>query len=500
MLTVDQYNYIRTSHRVYGKKIREIARDTNHSRNTVKKALRGEHEGYNPRRSQPYPVLGPYLAIIDRWLSSDKDKPKKQRHTAKRIYDRLCHEHGYVGSDRTVRKYVRVARMRLGINGGQVFIPLEANLGFEAEVDWGRCHAVLGSEYTLLKIFCMRSKGSGKHFVQCFPCERQQALFEGHIRAFNFFGVVFSTLVYDNLSTAVDKILRGKKRKLHESYLKFQGYYNFKPLFCNPGQGHEKGGVEGLVGYCRRNYMVPIPEAENLEALNQRLLEQSLAYGNHRMAGREKTVNELYEEERKHLLPLPDIAFSNLETYSGKVDKYSTVIIDKNRYSVPNRYVGVKVRAVAYMDHVDIFYGSQKVGFHPRVYGNNKWQLDPFHYLDLISKRPLAFETARAIKQWRKKWPVCLENLLEQFYQKHGHSKGTKEFIKVLWLYKEHEEKDVTSAVEAALLAGVGCSEAVEHILANRTDSGKQTFVPLNNWQTFPPPDVSVYDRIGGDL
>ena len=500
MLTVDQYNYIRTAHRVYGKKIREIARDTKHSRNTVKKALREEHGRYSARKKQPYPVLGPYLAIIDRWLQGDKDKPKKQRHTAKRVYDRLCHEHGYDGSDRTVRKYVRDARMRLGVDTGKVFIPLQPELGFEAEVDWGRCHAVLGSEHTTLKMFCMRSKGSGKFFVQCFPCERQQALFEGHIRAFDFFGGVFSTLIYDNLSSAVDKVLRGKDRKLQESFLKFQGYYNFTPRFCNPGQGHEKGGVEGLVGYARRNYMVPIPEAESLEELNQCLLEQCLAYGEHRMAGKEKTVNEFYEEEKPHLLPLPETPFSNIETCSGKVDKYSTVIIDKNRYSVPNRYAVLKVRIVAYMDHVDIFYGNQKIAFHPRLYGNNKWQLNPFHYLELISKRPQAFETARPIRQWREVWPECLEHLLEHFCQKLGQTKGTKDFISVLMLFKEHEERDVTSAVEEALSAGVSSSEAVGHILINRIAPEKHCSVPLNNWETLPPPDVSVYDRIGGEI
>ena len=500
MLTVDQYKYIRTAHRVYGKKIREIARDTSHSRNTVKKALRGEYDGYSPRQNQPYPVLGNYLPIVDRWLEGDKEKPKKQRHTAKRVYDRLCHEHGYDGSDRTVRKYVRDARMRLGTDNPKVFIPLEPELGFEAEVDWGRCHAILGSEYTPLKMFCMRSKGSGKSFVQCFPCERQQALFEGHIRAFDFFGGVFSTLIYDNLSTAVDKVLHGKDRKLQESFLKFQGYYNFTSRFCNPGQGHEKGGVEGLVGYARRNYMVPIPEAESLEELNQRLLEQCLAYGEHRVAGKEKTVNEFHEEEKQHLLPLPASPFSNLETYSGKVDKYSTVIIDKNRYSVPNRYAGLKLRIVAYMDRVDIFYGSQKVAFHPRLYGNNKWQLDPFHYLELISRRPQAFGSARPIKQWRQVWPECFERLFEQLCQKLGQTKGTKEFISVLMLFKEHKERDVTSAVQEALVAGISSSEAVEHILINTIAPEKHLWAPLENWETLPPPDVAVYDRIGAEI
>jgi transposase len=450
MITVDQYNYIRTAHRVYGKKIRAIARDTGHSRNTVRKALSKEHCGYSARKDQPYPVLGQYLDIIDRWLKGDKDKPKKQRHTAKRIYSRLCYEHGFKGSDRTVRKYVHDARRLLGLDNSLVFIPLDPELGFEAEVDWGTSHAILAGEYVKLKMFCMRSKGSGKHFVQCFPCERQQALFEGHIQAFDFFSGVFSTLIYDNLTTAVDKVLRGRDRKLHESFLKFQAYYNFTPRFCNPGQGHEKGGVEGLVGYARRNYMVPIPEAQGLEELNRRLLEECLAYGNHRMSGREETVNELYEKEKRHLLPIPGVRFSNIETFSGKVDKYSTMIMDKNRYSVPTRYV--------------------------------------------------AFESARPIRQWREVWPECLERLLGRFCEKQGHTRGTKDFINVLMLFKEHKKEDVVSAVEEAISAGVSSSEAVEHILISRIAPVEHSPVPLDNWETLSPPDVSVYSSIGGVL
>lgn len=431
MLKVDQYGYVRTAFRVYGKKIREISRDTGHSRNTVKKALGGEHSGYKPREHQPYPVLGLYLDIIDKWLKDDKERPKKQRHTAVRIYHRLQYEHDYGGSESTVRRYVREARIRLGVTMADVFIPLDPEFGQEAEVDWGTCYAILGGEDVKLKLFCMRSKGSGKHFVQCFPCERQQALFAGHMEAFSFFGGVFPVLIYDNLTTAVEKVLRGKDRKLQESFEKFRAYYSFTPRFCNPGQGNEKGGVEGLVGYARRNYMVPVPKAESLEKLNERLLEQCLLYGSHRMAGREKRVDELYEQEKQHLLALPQVPFSNLDVCSGKVDKYSTVIVDKNRYSVPTSYFGLKVQVIVYVDRVEIFQGSRKIASHERLYGNNKWQLDPLHYLELISRRPFSFEAARPIRQWRKQWPQCLEDLLERFRNKQGHTKGTKEWGQV---------------------------------------------------------------------
>ena len=500
MIEVNEYTYIRMSHRVHGKKIREIARETGHSKNTVKKALRGEYNGYKIREKQPYPVLDPYLGIIDRWLEGDKNNPKKQRHTARRIYNRLCQEHGFQGSERAVRRYVSDAKKRLGLDARGVFIPLDPELGLEAEADWGTCHAVLGTTHTKLKMFCMRSKGSGKPFTQCFPCERQQALFEGHIRAFEFYGGVFPTLIYDNLSTAVDKILRGKDRKLYERFMKFTGYYNFEPRFCNPGQGHEKGGVEGLVGYARRNFMVPIPQAETLEQLNQRLYEQCMAYGSHRISGKEKTVDEYYEEEKHHLLPLPAVPFSNIETYSGKADKYATVIIDKNHYSVPTRYTGLRLKTIAYIGHVDIYYGSKKIASHSRTYGNNKWQLDPFHYLELILKRPQAFTSARPIKQWRKTWPESLEKLLRHFCEKQGKSKGIKAFIRVLMFFKDHDERDVMSAVKKAVSAHVSSSEAVKQILASSAVPQDKTIVSLPNWETFPPADVSVYSQIGGAL
>ena len=500
MLKVDQYSYIRTAHRVYGKKIKQIARETGHSKNTIKKVLRGEYSGYRPRITQPYPTLGPYLNIIDQWLKDDKQRPKKQRHTAVRVFNRLKQEHDFQGAETSVRRYVREAKLRLGVSAVQVFIPSDPEAGVEAEVDWGRCIAILGGIETWLKLFCMRSKFSGKHFVRCYPCERQQALFDGHILGFTFFGGVFPILIYDNLTTAVQKILSGKNRVLQGSYDKFRGYYNFVPRFCNRGQGHEKGGVEGLVGYARRNYMVPVPVADSLKDLNRKLLQACLTYGGHRIAGREHTVNELYEEEKGHLLSLPDIPFSNIESAGAKVDKYATVVVDKNRYSVPSSYAYFKVNVVLHVDRVEVFYQSKKIASHDRLYGNNKWSLLPEHYLELIAQRPQAFDSARVIRQWRPSWPFCLERILDKFCQKQGHTKGIKDFISVLMLYKDHAAGDIELAVETALSSGAGSSEAVEYILIHKDSGDKQSFSALDNWQTLPPPDVSVYGQIGGAL
>jgi hypothetical protein len=227
-------------------------------------------------------------------------------------------------------------------------------------------------------------------------------------------------------------------------------------------------------------------------------LEECLAYGDHRINGRDQSVTELYEHEKSHLLSLPAVTFSNILTAEGKSDKYSTIIIDKNHYSVPIRYAYLKVRAVLSVDRIDIFYGSKKIAAHDRLYNNNQWQLDPAHYLELIQQRPQAFDSARPIKQWRSNWPTCYEKLLLQFCNKQGNTKGTRDFINVLILHSDHNKEEIKESIEKALMAGISTSHAVVQILQNASGKEEMTVVPLQNWLTLPPPDISIYDKIGG--
>lgn len=494
---MDQYEMIRTGCRVYGKNISEMSKMTGHSRNTIKKAIRGEPWGYKERSHQPFPVLDKYLTVIDGWLTGDKCSPKKQRHTARRVYNRLVEEHGYQGSEPTVRRYVRFAKLALGIDTPCAFIPCDPEAGHEGEADWGTATAILAGEAIRLKFFCMRSKYSGKHFVRFYICERQQAFFDAHIHAFSFFGGIFPVLIYDNLSTVVEKVLRGRDRIEHESFAKFKAYYSFESRFCNPDSGHEKGGVEGLVGFSRRNYMVPVPEAANLEELNEKILRQCVSYGNHKMAGRDRTVNELYEEEKGHLLSLPEAVFSNVKTSAGRADKYATVIVDKNRYSVPSRYAGFRVKALHYADRVEIFIGAKRVATHERSYGNNKWILAPDHYLELIQQRPMAFNSARPIRQWRKIWSPLLNTLLERFCRAQGETKGIKDFIAVLMFYRDYAAGEIEAAVDLAIENSISTSDGVRHILAY-TGGADTTIAPLASWPSLPPPDIAVYGQLGG--
>jgi len=259
--------------------------------------------------------------------------------------------------------------------------------------------------------------------------------------------------------------MRGRGRLEPEEFTKFRAYHNFTPRFCNPAAAHEKGGIEGLVGYVKRNYFVPLPEADSFEALNQKLLAECLDYGDHRLQGREKTVNELFREEQASLLPLPAGPFTVTQVSSGRVDHYATVRADKNRYSVPSRYVGLKVQVHLDIDRVHLFPGGKKLATHSRVFGNNKWQLDPDHYLELIQQRPGSFQEARPIRQWRQSWPSALERLLARFQESQGETSGIKDFINVLLLYRGHPGDAIQAAVELALESNLSSSQGVKHLL-----------------------------------
>jgi len=497
MLNVDQYEYIRTAQRVYGKNVSEIARETGHSRNTVKKVLRGEFTGYSARKTQPYPVLGPYHEIIYKWLEGDLESPKKQRHTAKRIYTRLVNECGFAGSETTVRRHVAAVKRTLGLNCSEAFIPLEPSPRGEAEADWGTAAVILGGEAVRVKCFCMRSKYSGNPFVRLYPCERQQALFDGLSRGFLYYGGVFPVVIFDNLTAAVKKVLLGKERKEQESFVRFRSWYTFTGRFCSPGRGNEKGGVEGLVGFARRNFLVPLPQGESLEDINDRLVEECLAYGSHRITGREGSVRELHEAERKTLMPLPRYPYGNEQTVSVKADKYATVMVDKNRYSVPASYAGRPLRAILTVDTISVYSGETRLAVHGRQYGNNHWILDADHYLELLRERPGAFRDARPLTEWKKTWSESMNTLLERFQERRGENRGIKEFIDVLLLTRNYGQKQVEDAVERALENGLGNAAGIRCLL--ETAGRQEDFVrPLESarWTVLPPADVSAYSAL----
>ncbi len=208
-------------------------------------------------------------------------------------------------------------------------------------------------------------------------------------------------------------------------------------------------------------------------------------------------MNELYEEEKAHLLSIPETVFTNVKISAGQADKYATVIVDKNRYSIPSRYAGFRVKALQYADRVEIFIGAKKVAAHERSYGNNKWILAPDHYLELIQQRPMAFNSARPIRQWRKSWPHAMNKLLESFCHAQGETKGIKDFIVVLMFYRDYAADEIEAAVELAIENNISSSDGVRHILAY-TGGADTAIAPLASWPSLPPPDIAVYGQLGG--
>lgn len=326
MLTVDQREQIRRAYFIEGKSIRQIAREGRHDRKTVRKALRDAGPPrYSLRRSRPRPVLGLFLAVVDRWLEEDQQRPPKQRHTARRIYERLVAEFDFQGGESTVRQYVREKRPRL-----EVMIPLEHDPS-EAQVDWGEAHVYLDGRPIKVQLFCFRLCYSQWPFAMAFLGQSQEAFFAGHVGAFEELGGVPRRITYDNLTLAVKRVLTGSSREEQLGFVAFRSHYLFEANFCRPREAHEKGLVENLVGYVRRNYLVPLPRVASLEELNALLRERCRAGLHRRLREQGRTVAEAWEEERSHLLPLPPRPWPCCVTRPARATLSCLVSFDSNR-------------------------------------------------------------------------------------------------------------------------------------------------------------------------
>ena len=276
-----------------------------------------------PRRyhARAKPTLAPVQAFIDRIVEADRTAPRKQRHTARRISDRLRHERPDAPvAASTVRQHVRGWKRAQGLSGQVVCVPQTYGWGQEAQVDWYEAVAILGDEAVPLQVFCVRSMASGAAVHRAYPRATQQAFLDAHEGAFAYFGGVFATLRYDNLTSAVRTILRGFRREETTRFLAFRSHWHFDAQFCTPGEGHEKGGVEGEAGYFRRNHWVPLPQAADLDALNAQLLAGCRADEARVIHGRTQTVGEAVTIEHASLRPLATERFDLQEVSFPKVD------------------------------------------------------------------------------------------------------------------------------------------------------------------------------------
>jgi transposase len=492
VLKVDQKEQIRRAFYIEGKSIRQIARQRHHCRRTVRAAIRdGSPSYYKLSRPRSRPVLGPFVAIIDEWLARDPFSPPKQRHTARRIYHRLIEEHGFTGGESTVREYVHKHRVRQS----QVFIPLSYEPGEDAQVDFGEAMVIMKGRPLTVQIFVGRLCYSKIPFLVASPNQQQEALLEGHDKAFNFFGGVPRAVWYDRMSQAVKKAIPGRRPEEQEAFIAFRSHYLFESRFCNPREAHEKGLVENLVGYARRNYMVPVPEVDSFRELNELLRQRCMAEAGRRLRGETETIGQMWEQERSNLLPLPVYPFPCCRTVPVRPNRFSMVTFQTNRYSVPAECASKVLLLRAFVDRVEITDGTRVVAIHERCYGREQDILDVFHYLSLLKERPGAFDHARPLKMWSH--PLVLDRYLARLRDRLPHREATMEFLRVMELCVTHSPDEVAAAVEQAMTSGSLGSGTVSYLLrANR--SSREPAVMLAIAPACPAVqdrDLSQYDR-----
>ena len=457
MITVDQKEIIRREYFLNRRSMREIARELHHGRSVIRKAI------YDPgipvyKRSVPAPkrTIGPFVEVIQQWLQEDKQRPTKQRHTAKRIYERLREEYGYQGSDRTVRREVRLLKGKIPDS----HVPQNYQPADGGTFDFGEAYVLMGGRETKVHLGFLRLDYSSKYLVVALPSERQEALFECHLRGFAYLGVP-RRMRYDNLKPAVHKILTGKNREEQAAWVSFRSHFLFESEYVTPGRGQEKGGVENLVGYVRRNFLVPLPDVRDFAELNAYLLDCcERDAGERQRFGR--TVQELWQEERASLGRLPEKLPPACISVVAKVNRRQQVRFGGNWYSVPPDYVGRLVTVHAYLFKVIMAYQDRVIAAHVRSYGRGEEVLDPHHYLPVLLRKPGAFARATPILKWPL--PAVYEAYHRQLKSREG-SLGTREYIRILMLLKDHALHEVTAAVEQAAGLGLYDCEAVTTFL-----------------------------------
>ncbi len=416
--------------------------------------------------------MGPFRDVVDEWLRADLEAPRKQRHTAKRVWQRLVAEHGAQVAETTVRDYVRRRRRELG-EPGQAFVPQVHRPGREAEVDWGEARVLLAGEPTTVNLFFARLCHSGASFVAAFGHARQVAFLEGHVEAFAFFGGVPALVRYDNLASAVKLTLRGRRRVEADRFVALRSHFLFDSAFTLAGlQGaHEKGGVENEVGRFRRSHLVPVPRVGSLGELNDRLRAACLADLGRRIAGRSETVGEALGRERALLRPLPAEPFQSAEESVVRVDAKGLVTVRQNRYSVPVALVGRRVRALVGAREVAIAADGREVARHDRLVGRFQTAARLEHYAPLLAHKPGALAGSLPLAQARERgaWPQALDALWRALDERHGRSEAARQMVDLLALVAELGPERVALACRGALAAGALDARAVA-VLARRAE------------------------------
>lgn len=476
---MDKKAEIRYAVLVEGKSQRELARETGHSRNTIKKmVLDSEEPKYKMEQARRKPVLGPYKELLEKWVEEDQAKAKKQRRTASRMYQLLKENHGYEGSEPTIRVYV--GKLRKAAKR-KVYVPLAYAPGETGQVDFGEAEVVIDGKRVNAQLFVMWLGYSGASYVQAYPAQPQEVFFAGHVSAFEFFGGVPQELWYDNLSNAVNKVLKGSERKEQDSFISFRTHYLYRAEYCNVASGWEKGGVEGRVGYVRRNWLIGADEFESWAALNAYLLEKCVAEQARTLPGKRHSIGEGLAEERASLRPLPSHAYPCCKTVSVKANQLSLVSYATNRYSVPTEKSHEALTLRAYVERIEISCGAEIIATHERCWERQQDRLNPHHYLTLLAQRPRAFAHAKPIRAWQQEWPETFDRYYQILKENHPTSEATRLFIDVLTLSERYSEAQLADAMSEAMRLNCLQSSYVRDLLRHMNEESPPSPTQLDS-------------------
>lgn len=504
MSKVELYEKIRLVRRDEVLSIRALAARFGVHRREVRAALASPEPVPRKLPVRAAPVTGAWHGWIREVLVADRDAPRKQRHTAKRVRDRLAEEHGVLISESQCRAVVARIRAEIAAEVGapaKVFVPQTRLPGAEGEVDWGQFDAVIGGETVTLHLFSMWLAFSGRAFHRAYVNEAQESFTDAHVRSFERFDGVPRRVRYDNLKTAVAKILAGRDRAENERFIALRSHYGFESFFCEPGidGAHEKGGVEQDIGWFRRNHLTPVPAFDTLAELNA-YMEACDARDGHRWVtgrgpGAGARVAGLAALERPALWVLPAERFAAVTRLSARVDTKARVCVRQCFYSVPVRYAGQRVTVELGAETVTVTAEGVSVAVHARGVHRRSEVLDLDHYLEVLWRRPGALPAATALAQARSSGRFRPEH--QQFWdlarRRHGDKAGTRALCDVLLLHRHHLADHVICGIRAALSIGnidpavvaVETRRAIEHLEPD------PVVRPVER-----VPDLSIYDQL----
>jgi transposase len=445
MVHVDNYLQIRLLHRD-GLSIRQIARKLGHSRDTVKRALL-QPTPLPYRRTAPAscPKLGEFIGQIEQILTEDESAPRKQRHTAARIFQRLRDEHKYLGGYDQVRRYVAGCRKK----ERETHLLLDHPPGGRVECDFGQIHVDFPDGRKLVPVLLAVWSYSHYPFAIALPDQTTGSILHGMVCEMEFFGCVPAELWWDNPKTVAPAILRGRDRQLNVHYASLASHYRFAPMFCMPARGQEKSDVERTVFALERRFATPVPGVSDVDALNRHLLACCLNERQRTVSGRSQTIGEMFEDERRHAVELPHHPFDACIQHIRQADKYQTVLFEDVRNSVPRQVAFEPVTVKAYVDQVVLVHKGQIVATHRRSCAAGEQVLEPLHFLAAIERKPAYLDHTKLFKELQL--PAAFGQLRDRLDKELGPRTGTRHYIRVLQLLGRHNAAKVAAAIEACL-------------------------------------------------